>query len=215
MFSVASSSFYERPAVLLRHRRWGLASVFERLTVPPKKDNCSPYWVVPHCIQSQAIDKPTHMRKQLYEVTMQRSHVYLAKDWFSTWAVETHVLLKWLLGLPLFNSEDTCPYCTSQLDPAPGTPCFNLSLSWGCCDTSQLTAYVIVLQTTLEQGCMWNNWSGQRQVVPLLTFWYLIDHCHDLQRLLLKLCTRLLNNSLISLRNRSDLNGSERTRETW
>ena len=30
---------------------------------------------------------------------------------------ETHILLKWWLGLPLFNSEETCPYCSSQLDP--------------------------------------------------------------------------------------------------
>ena len=29
---------------------------------------------------------------------------------------ETHILLKWWLGLPLYNLEETCPYCSSQLD---------------------------------------------------------------------------------------------------
>ena len=30
---------------------------------------------------------------------------------------ETHILLKWWLGLSLCNLEETCPYCSSQLDP--------------------------------------------------------------------------------------------------
>ena len=30
---------------------------------------------------------------------------------------EIHILLKWWLGLPLCNLEETCPYCSSQLDP--------------------------------------------------------------------------------------------------
>ena len=30
---------------------------------------------------------------------------------------ETHILLKWWLGLPLCNLEETCPYGPSQLDP--------------------------------------------------------------------------------------------------
>ena len=29
---------------------------------------------------------------------------------------ETHILLKWWLGLPLCNLDETCPYCSSQLD---------------------------------------------------------------------------------------------------
>ena len=30
---------------------------------------------------------------------------------------EIHILLKWWLGLPLCNLEETCPYCSSQLEP--------------------------------------------------------------------------------------------------
>ena len=57
---------------------------------------------------------------------------------------ETHILLKWWLGLPLCNLEETCPYCSSQLESLGH---HSLTCRYAGDVVTDTTAYVIVLLT--------------------------------------------------------------------
>ena len=63
---------------------------------------------------------------------------------------ETHILLKWWLGLPIFNSEETCPYCSSQLDPLGH---HSLTCRYAGDVVTRIRDTIARLGPLLEQGC--------------------------------------------------------------